>query len=196
MSSSSGTTGRDLDRIAHVIRPGEWAVERDRPISTLLGSCVAVTLYDPVLRLGGMNHFMLPRFERVSSRDDVDAMLAGDYAMEAMLNGMLARGARKARLQAKAFGGGAVVSSLDGSRIGQRNVDFAREWLAREGITLVASDFLGPWSRKVVLDPASGDAWCRRSASTLAVARRIVSEEEAYAASLARRERKSDIELF
>jgi len=51
--------------------------------------------------------------------------------MEALMNGMLARGAQKKRLQGKAFGGGNVISSLTGVSIGQRNAEFAREWLAR-----------------------------------------------------------------
>lgn len=196
MSTESNLTGRELERRARVILPGGWAVDQQLPIATLLGSCVAVAFYDPHLRLAGMNHFMLPHFDRVAERAEEDALLAGDYAMEALLNGMLARGAKKARLFAKAFGGGAVVSSLDRSPIGERNVQFAREWLVREGIPLRASDFLGPWSRKVVVDPASGDVFCRRGGGSLAVARRIESAERAYAEELAQRRRKSDIELF
>ncbi len=196
MPTQDNLTGRELERAAHVIMPGGWAVERERPVATLLGSCVAVALYDPVLKMGGLNHFMLPSVSRVAGKDDVDALLAGDYAMEALLNAMLVRGAQKARLVAKAFGGGMVVSSLDRSQIGQRNVAFTRDWLAREGIALLASDFLGHWSRKVVLDPRSGDVFCKRAASTLAVSQRIESREQAYAESLVAAKKKTDIELF
>ncbi len=196
MNSDDNLIGRELERSAQVIMPGGWAVERERPVATLLGSCVAVALYDPAVKLGGLNHFMLPRFERVAGKDDVDALLAGDYSMEALLNAMLVRGAKKARLVAKAFGGGMVVSSLDRSQIGQRNVEFARDWLAREGIPLVASDFLGHCSRKVVLDPRSGDVFCKRAASSLAISQRIESQEQVYAASLAQPPKKSNIELF
>lgn len=87
-------TGKELERLAHNVSPGEWAVENQRPIATLLGSCVAVCLYDPQLRLGGLNHFMLPTFERSNNRD-FDTMLCGSYAMEALFNGLLGRGARK-----------------------------------------------------------------------------------------------------
>ncbi|NLZ09711.1 MAG: chemotaxis protein CheD, partial [Alcaligenaceae bacterium] len=62
--SSDGAQGRALERSARVINPGGWAVEGERAIATLLGSCVAVCLYDPKLRLAGMNHFLLPTGNR------------------------------------------------------------------------------------------------------------------------------------
>ncbi|MDX9995877.1 MAG: chemotaxis protein CheD [Rhodocyclaceae bacterium] len=154
-------TGKELERLALNINPGGWSVQNDRPISTLLGSCVAVCFYDPRLRLAGMNHFLLPSRTR-STLDDEDIVLNGDYAMEVLLNAMYAKGAQRGRLVAKAFGGGNIVSSIR-MAIGDRNAEFAREWLEREGIPLVASDFGGPWSRKVILDPTSGDAFCRRT---------------------------------
>ena len=101
---------RDIERLSRVIRPGEWAVEVERPISTLLGSCVAVCLYDPALHLAGMNHFMLPQMQ-TSKHADEDVLLAGDACMEALLNTMLSRGAAKHRIRAKAFGGGAVIDT-------------------------------------------------------------------------------------
>ncbi len=189
---SDSASPRELERRAHSIGPGGWAVESERPIMTLLGSCVAVCLWDPALRLGGMNHFMLPRKAVHRTTADIDVLLCGDYAMEALLNGMLARGARRQRLQAKAFGGGAVVAALTHTSIGRQNAEFAREWLEREKIPLVASDFLGRWSRKLIFDPASGDAFCRRGEE---VPLQLIQEEERYGKSLAR-PRKGNIELF
>ncbi|HJV26256.1 MAG TPA: chemotaxis protein CheD [Aromatoleum sp.] len=183
---------RELERSARTIGPGAWAVESGRPIATLLGSCVAVCLWDPALHLGGMNHFMLPYSGRQHTRPDIDTLLCGDFAMEALLNGMIARGARRARLQAKAFGGGAVVPGLTHSRIGQQNVEFARQWLQREHIPLVASDFLGRWSRKVILEPSTGDAYCKRGEE---ISSGLISAEERYEQALAK-PRKTDIELF
>lgn len=183
---------RELERVAHTIGPGAWAVENSRPIATLLGSCVAVCLWDPVLKLGGMNHFMLPRSGGRHTTADIDTLLCGDFAMEALLNGMITRGARRNRLQAKAFGGGAVVAGLTHTRIGHQNVEFTREWLARENIPLLASDFLGRWSRKIILDPATGDAFCKRGAEVPNV---LIQEEERYGKALAT-PRKTDIELF
>jgi chemotaxis protein CheD len=184
--------GKDFERLAQNINPGGWAVEVERPISTLLGSCVAVCLYDPLFKLGGMNHFLLPS-KRVGAGDDTDVVLAGDFAMEVLVNAMLARGAHKDRLVAKAFGGGNIVSSIR-MAIGDRNAEFAKEWLEREGIPLTASDFGGPWSRKVVCVPHTGEAFCRRSpvSQTIAeVARAEASYEQSLSASKVKR-----VELF
>lgn len=176
---------REIERLSWNIKPGEWAVERQRPISTLLGSCVAVCLYDTGLPIAGMNHFMLPQMNKGNHADE-DMLLAGDACMAALLNALLKQGAAKHRMKAKAFGGGTVIdANLPSSlSIGKRNADFAHEWLAREGIPLVASDFLGPWSRKVLLVPANGDAYCRRMTSSLINADSLRREELAYADAL------------
>lgn len=176
-------SARDHERTALAIHPGGWAVDSERPISTLLGSCVAVCLYDPQLGLGGMNHFLLPS-RRPNADDDDDIVLAGDYAMEVLVNGMLARGASKKRLVAKAFGGGNVVSSIR-LAIGARNAAFAAEWLEREGIPLLASDFGGSWSRKVICVPQTGEAFCRRAPVSQVVAE-VAREEAAYEQSFSR----------
>ena len=177
MAAQTALSGKDFERLAFNINPGGWSVETARPISTLLGSCVAVCLYDPLLKLGGMNHFLLPS-RRAGAGDDDDVVLAGDFAMEVLVNAMLAKGARKERLVAKACGGGNIVSSIR-MAIGDRNAEFATEWLAREGIPLTASDFGGPWSRKVICVPNTGEAFCRRAPVNQAIAE-IVMAEAAY----------------
>jgi len=188
---------KDLERRARNINPGGWTVESDRPITTLLGSCVAVCLYDPKLRLAGMNHFLLPS-RTVSSGDDTDVILAGDYSMEVLLNTMVNKGAAKQRLVAKAFGGGTIVTSIL-MAIGQRNADFAKEWLEREGIPLTAQDFGGAWSRKVIFTPDGGDAFCRRLPIAQPGVQDVVKAERAYEQSLIRPAKPSGekrIELF
>ena len=189
----------EIERLAQVIRPGEWAIEQERPIATLLGSCVAVCLYDLTLPLAGMNHFMLPQMSASNNAED-DALLAGDACMEALLNAMLVAGAAKHRVQAKAFGGGTVIEANmpDALSVGKRNADFTREWLDRENIPLIAADFLGPWSRKVLLVPATGDAYCRRMASSMINKDLLRREEAAYAEALQRPPAVNDkkIELF
>lgn len=194
MNNIAPQTGKDFERIARNINPGGWAIETSQPIATLLGSCVAVCLFDPKLRIGGMNHFLLPSSSRSSS--DVDVILNGDYSMEVLVNALLNKGAQKSRLVAKAFGGGTIISSIK-MAIGERNSSFAKEWLEREGIPLLASDFNGPWSRKVVFVPQTGDAFCRRIASTQANAEDVVKAEQAYESSLAtKKEPPKKIELF
>lgn len=192
-------TSTEIERNSRSIGPGGWAVETLRPISTLLGSCVAVCLFDTGAKLGGMNHFMLPQMQR-GSHSDEDMLLAGDACMEALLNAMLAKGAARHRIKAKAFGGGNVIecnlpSALS---IGKRNADFAQEWLAREGIPLLASDFLGPWSRKILFVPQNGDAYCKRMTTSMINATALKREEEAYASSLLKTPPATEkkIELF
>jgi len=188
---------KELERRARNINPGGWAVELERPIATLLGSCVAVCLYDPKLRLAGMNHFLLPS-RTVSSGDDTDVILAGDYSMEVLLNTMLNKGAAKQRLVAKAFGGGTIVTSIL-MAIGQRNSEFAKEWLEREGIPLTAEDFGGAWSRKVIFTPDGGDAFCRRLPINQPDMQEVVKAERAYEQSLIRPAKpggEKKIELF
>lgn len=196
MSTAPLLTGKDYERVARNINPGGWAIETERPIATLLGSCVAVCLFDPKLRLGGMNHFLLPS-KTSSSSDDTDIILNGDYAMEVLVNGLFSKGANKSRLVAKAFGGGTIVSSIR-MAIGERNSQFAHDWLEREGIPLVASDFSGPWSRKVVFVPQTGDAFCRRIPTTQATAAEVAKAEAAYESSLVRPAKTAEkkIELF
>lgn len=194
--TEAALSGRQLEQLARNVLPGAWLVDTSRPLATLLGSCVAVCLYDPVLKLGGMNHFMLPVMNKRENAE-TDMTLSGNYAMEALLNAMLGKGARKTRLTAKAFGGGAIIKGLTvGVGIGERNVAFARDWLGRENIPLAAADLLGPWSRKVVFDPQSGDVFCRRMSREDSTVDRIASVEAAYQESLLTKPKRADIELF
>lgn len=178
----SAEQGRDLERSARNIHPGGWAVEDKRAIATLLGSCVAVCLYESRLKIGGLNHFMLPSSAR--SRDaDFDELLCGDYAMEVLANALYERGAQKQRLVAKAFGGGDIVNAVTMS-IGARNAKFTREWLEREGIPLVTSHFGGPYARKVIFVPNSGDVFCKLIPNNVSSGTQVAREEADYARSL------------
>ncbi|MEN9493590.1 MAG: hypothetical protein RJA63_4039 [Pseudomonadota bacterium] len=189
---------KEIERLARNVQPGAWSVDTEKPLSTLLGSCVAVCLFDPALKIGGINHFMLPEMGR-SKYGDVDSLLSGNFAMEALLNALIGRGARKARLQAKAFGGGTIIDSdASAPNIGMRNASFAKEWLQREGIPLLSSDFLGPWSRKIIFLPFNGEAFCKRLVTNMATASVIAREERSYAETLLQKPKAVDkkIELF
>lgn len=125
----------------------------DACLTAILGSCVAACLWDPEARVGGMNHFRLPRR---NGGGTLTALGAGSTAMAVLVAGCLAAGASRARLQARLFGGGRVVPLL--SDIGGRNVEFARDFLAAEGIPLVSEEVGGVRARRVHFWPATGVA--------------------------------------
>lgn len=115
----------------HVVQGTHCVETRENVfLTTILGSCVAACMRDPVARIGGMNHFLLPEGEGTSR----GSLQAGVHAMELLVNGLLQAGARRDRLEAKLFGGARMVAGL--SDIGQRNAEFAETFLAREGSTL------------------------------------------------------------
>ena len=104
-------------------------------ISTVLGTCVAVCLYDEQARIGGMNHFMLP--EGADSAGKCASY--GVHAMEQLINAMMNKGAARRRLKAKVFGGNSVIGAGRGTSVGQSNVEFAHNFLQLESIPIEAS---------------------------------------------------------
>jgi chemotaxis protein CheD len=135
----------------HVIQ-GEQAVsdEPEATLQTVLGSCVSACLHDPVRRIGGMNHFLLPD-------DGVGTdMRYASAAMERLVNELLKSGADRGRLQAKLFGGARIMSNLPD--IGRRNADSALTFLRNEGIPCRSHSLGGHQARRVRFWPASGRA--------------------------------------
>lgn len=128
---------------------GEFAITYDHddlPITTLLGSCVAVMLYDNIIRLKGMNHFLLP-----TSCAQGESCRFGLYAMEAMLNEMYKLGCKKENITAKVAGGATILQDFT-VNIGERNVMFARSFCRSEGIKIVSESVLGNNGRVIMLD--------------------------------------------
>ena len=121
-------------------------------ISTILGSCVSVCLWDCGLRLGGMNHILVPE----GGFSDLGARGAGATAMERLINTMMKRGAQRDRLIAKVFGGAAIVSGL--SDIGAQNSAFVLDYLETERIPCSSKCVGGSRARLVRFWPASGRA--------------------------------------
>jgi chemotaxis protein CheD len=141
----------------HVIQ-GEHKISSDPEVclATILGSCVAACIRDPIAGIGGMNHFLLPGGEGSST---ADGERFGVHAMELLLNALLAQGASRRRLEAKLFGGAKTIAGR--ADIGGMNADFAANFLRREQITIVGECLRGPMGRRVQYYPVSGRA--RRS---------------------------------
>lgn len=139
-----------------IIGPGEFYVSTQPVIiSTLLGSCVAACLYDPVQRILGMNHFLLAYRHPFLSNTvlESDAGRYGLYAMELLINDMLRLGANKLNLKAKVFGGGNVLQLREenclGQAVGDTNLRFIKEFLHNERIPIVSSSIGGNIGRKI-----------------------------------------------
>lgn len=147
-----------LERIT--VMQGQALATRSASVeySTVLGSCVATCLYDPEVRVGGMNHFLLSEPPANATGTQVDEHY-GVYLMELLVNNMLGQGARKSNLRAHLYGGANVNRNM--MRIGSMNADFAREFLRREGIALLREDLGGTNARRVDFRPASGQVRLR-----------------------------------
>ena len=142
------------------ILPGEYFVDtEDILVMTTLGSCIAACLWDRSAQIGGMNHFMLPEGTGDSGR-------YGSYAMELLINEMMKRGASKSRMEAKIFGGGAVISGMNTINVGERNTNFVLDYLKTERIPVVSKDVMDVYPRKVCFLPHSGKAMVKRLAPT------------------------------
>lgn len=175
---------------AHVIKllPAEWKVSSEEvALATVLGSCVAACMYDPVVKVGGMNHFMLPD----AAPGDGSARY-GAHAMELLINGMLKQGAARARLQAKVFGGGNVLPGMTIDPVGTRNANFVQEYLKAEGIPILAQDLGGVQPRKVVFFVRTGRTLVKR----LPAAGEIARVERDYRSRLAQSPVAGSVELF
>jgi len=182
------------EREAVKILPGEYHVSSAPVVLlTVLGSCVTVCLHDPVVGVGGMNHFMLPRDGPAGAARDA-AGRYGTHAMELLINGLLKAGAVRSRFQAKVFGGGAVLAGLSGTAIGRHNIDFVRAYLTAEGIGIVAEDLGGASARKVVYFPDSGRALVRTLRAV--DARDEVAHEAVYQSRLRQSPPAGEVELF
>ena len=155
MTTAACTQTSVPDRVRVNIIQGEARVD-DRPevvITTLLGSCVAACIRDAGAGVGGMNHFLLPG---EASQGSGRMESYGLYLMEVLVNGLLKRGARRAALEAKIFGGARTMEGL--SDIGAKNVDFARRFLALEGIAFAGGSVGGLVGRRIEYWPVSGRA--------------------------------------
>ena len=137
------------------LHPGQlYVAAHAAMVSTILGSCVAVCLWDPIARIGGMNHFLLPLGKGARY---------GSAAMSELLEVMTGRGAFVARLVAKVFGGASVIPGFSGPRkaIGSQNVDVALRFLSGHSIPVRGEQTGGPRGRKLLFHTGTGQAYVK-----------------------------------
>jgi chemotaxis protein methyltransferase CheR len=183
---SHGSHGAHATPATHVHRPkpkpahpvvrieagGVHAARVPTEIRTVLGSCVAACLYDPILKIGGMNHFMLPH-----GHHETRPARYGVHAMELLINEIMKLGGDRLRLRAKVFGGANVIAALrSGSDVGKQNADFIRTFLRSERIPIEAERLGGVQPLEVRLHTESGRVRVRALQSDLM--RDVVRQEE------------------
>lgn len=161
------------------ITQGQQAVgqDEDMVVSTILGSCISICLWDPIAKVGGMNHLLLP-----NSIQGGATVTAGAVDMDLLINKMMPLGAVRPRLRAKLFGGSSMLNGR--TDIGARNAEFGREYLKNEGIPCDAESVGGTQARRIKFWPATG------------VAKMKLVEEEAPEPKPVAVEPSNDVELF
>ena len=129
-------------------------------IRTILGSCVAICLWESRQRIGGMNHFLLP----ASSAGHPASTRFADVATRTLLEALQSLGCRPAQLEAKIFGGASMFQRTDRARmcLGSQNVAAALELMKNAGIPVVVRETGGTHGRKIMLNTDDGVVWCQR----------------------------------
>lgn len=175
------------------ILPGEFYVTaHNEAITTILGSCISACVRDPKAGLGGMNHFMLPISNSANSIEKADAARYGNFAMEQMINDILRNGGTRQNLEIKIFGGGRVMRGV--TDVGNKNIDFVREYIQLEGLSLLAEDVGGNYPRKVVYHPKTGKVKMKKLLSQHN--NTVESRDESYFNKITHQKTEGDIELF
>ena len=175
------------------IGPGEHYVTRNPStvIVTVLGSCVAACIRDPLAGIGGMNHFMLPEsatgvWGAVSAN-----MRYGNFAMETLVNDILRLGGMRSRLETKVFGGGSMINGI--MPIGHQNADFVEAYLASENMPLAGKHLRGEHARRVEYTPGSGKV---RMLELLTGLEPVALAEKSFLKGLREHQDSGTIELF
>ena len=152
-----------LQKEAVKLLPGQYyATSNDKALVTILGSCVAACVYDEEMKIGGMNHFMLPDIHLTSESEHCLATKYGVHAMDTLIQKLVSKGARQSKLLAKAFGGGKVLPGFVQQDIGRINAEFVIEYLNNANIPLINSDLMSTYARKIYFFPHEGKVYMKR----------------------------------
>ena len=189
---------RENDVVAAKILPGEYYVTTENEmVTTVLGSCISACIRDVVSGVGGMNHFMLPETTKHRLNEGVESVVGnatryGNYAMEHLINMILANGGKRKNLEVKVFGGGKIIPTL--GDIGLKNINFVLDYIDTEALKLVSQDLGDIYPRKIIYFPQSGKVRMKKIKDlhneTIAI------RERQYSSSIKDEPVVSDIELF
>lgn len=148
----NGSSSNELKE--HYLYPGNIFVDvKPYRITTILGSCVSVCLWDTRLKIGAMNHFILPLW----NGNGLATPKYGNIAIKKIIDKMLTLGSQKKDLVAKIFGGAAVLNTSNNKfNIGDRNVSVAFDFIREEKIPIVSQDVGGLTGRKILFFTNTG----------------------------------------
>lgn len=130
----------------------ETSLEDSVVLSAVLGSCLAVCAHDPIIKVGGMNHIVLPGEASDKGTDNIS--MYGTNLMELLFNDLFKKGARKNRLELKIFGGAKVIDSTTDA--GTQNIAFIEQFVSNEGLNVISSSTGGTFGRRLEYHPVSG----------------------------------------
>jgi chemotaxis protein CheD len=144
----------------HYVYPASLYVSaKEEMVHTVLGSCVAVCLYDPRLQIGGMNHYLMPEWDHKGK--GMVSPRYGNIAIEMLVKKMLREGSQKKDLVAKIFGGADQHGFEHKLSVGKRNIVVARAILNKLAIPIVGQDILGHLGRKIVFNVKTGAVYLK-----------------------------------
>jgi chemotaxis protein CheD len=177
------------------ILPGEFFVSPEPMIVyTVLGSCISACIRDPIVGVGGMNHFMLPEPKETAHDSWGESTRYGSYAMESLINEILKRGGLKSRLEIKLFGAGKIYEgNID---VGANNAKWVIGYLKSEGLAAIKTDLGDVFPRKIYYFTDSGRVLMKRIERVKN--QTIFERENEYAARIKQREQQpvEDVTLF
>ncbi|MGA3310813.1 MAG: chemoreceptor glutamine deamidase CheD [Xanthobacteraceae bacterium] len=196
--AASGRRFYDSANSSWVVKvfPGEYFItsKSDEVLVTVLGSCVSACIRDPIVGIGGMNHFMLAEGERGGwgGALDSESTRYGNFAMEKLINELLKAGCSRKSMEIKVFGGGNVTDTSNA--IGSQNAEFVLRYLKAEGLQCAAQDLGGQHPRRIHYFPATGRVIRRLlgGGETYSITR----QESEYAKILSSKKTAGEIELF
>ena len=149
-----------MDENSHYLLPGNLFAHREAHIvTTVLGSCISVCLWDPVKKIGGINHFMLPLW----NGEGLASPKYGNIAIPKLIEKMLEFGCERRSLRAKVFGGSEMFKVTHAvMNIGERYIVLAQDALNEQKIQIIASDVGGKVGRKIIYDTGTGGVSMKR----------------------------------
>ncbi len=189
---------KDSHLVCARILPGEYYVTTENEsITTVLGSCISACIRDSVSGVGGMNHFMLPETNKQKLNAGAEAVVGnatryGNYAMEHLINMILANGGKRKNLEVKVFGGGKIIPTM--GDVGLNNIKFVLEYIDAEGLSLTSQDLGDIYPRKLIYFPKTGKVRMKKVKDLHNET--LVSREKQYRSSIKDAPVESKVELF